>query len=125
MSARNGNALLEAHQLSQHQGARHHRNLARTRFDHFGVVGFDGGGSHHHIDPLHMGRIVAHKGLDPQRLQTLQRGTVRQVRARDAIAEVVQHLGNTTHSRATETHKVDVLNGVFHAAISSHAATMA
>jgi hypothetical protein len=47
--AGHGDALLEAHQLGQHQGARHHRDLAGARRDHFRVVAPDSGGHHHRV----------------------------------------------------------------------------
>src|SRR3546814_4738021 len=51
---------------------------------------------------------------DAERLQALQRGAVRLVRARDGVAQVEQHLGNARHADAAKADKVDVLNGVFH-----------
>ena len=123
VSTRNRDALLKAHQLRKHQRARHHGNFARTGLQHFRVVRLHGRGSNHHVRCLHVGCIVPHESLNTQCLQPLQSGALRQVRAGDGIAEVVQDLCNTTHPRATQAHKMDVLNGVFHAASSSHAAT--
>ena len=38
-----------------------------------------------------------------------------QIAAGDAVALVQQHLGNAAHAGTTDTDKVDVANGVFHA----------
>ena len=44
MSAGNGDALLQAHQLRQHHGARHDRNVPAACRQNFGIVVLDRGG---------------------------------------------------------------------------------
>ena len=95
MGACNRNALLEAHQLGQHQGAGHYRNMPSARLQHLGVGGLHGGGSHHCVGTSHMVGMVADESAYAQRVQALQRGAVAQVGAADAVAQVVQDFGNT------------------------------
>ena len=64
---------------------------------------------------------MAHRGLDTQRDQPLQSCAVAEVRTRDGVAHVQQHLGDAGHARAADTDEVDMGNGVLHAASSSHA----
>ena len=68
---RDGNALLQAHQLGQHQGAGNHRNVPIACSQHFGVVGLDGGGSHHRIRTGYVAGVVPIGG-NAQRSKTLQ-----------------------------------------------------
>ena len=125
VGARNGNALFEAHQLGEHQGARHHWDVQFACAQHLGVAGLHGRGSDHRIGPRHMRRVVAYVGLYAQRGQAAQGGAVSQVRARDGVAQVVQYFGNAGHARTAYAYKVDALHSVFHGASSSQAATMA
>ena len=41
VSATDGDAVLQAHQLGQHLGTGNHGNFALVRFDDFRIVGFD------------------------------------------------------------------------------------
>ena len=123
--ASDGHALAQAHQLGQHERARHHGNLARARSLYLGVVALHGRGGHHGIGPLDVGGVVAHMGGDAQALQAAQRGAVRQVRARHLVAQVVQHLGDAAHAGAAHADEVNVTDSVFHGASSSQAATTA
>ena len=81
MGAGDGNALLEAHQLGQHQGPRHHWNAHFTRRKDFRVVRLHGGGCDHRVDRDQVAGCMAHKSPDPQPAQALQRRAVREVRA--------------------------------------------
>jgi len=72
MGAGNRDAALQAHQLGQHDGARHHRNALFTRLQHLRVVGLHGRRGDHAVHVLKVGRIVAHEGADAQALQAAQ-----------------------------------------------------
>jgi hypothetical protein len=52
---------------------------------------------------------------DAQRGQALQGGAVALVAAGDAVAQVVQDLGDAAHAGAADADEVDVLDGVLHA----------
>ena len=59
MGAGNGNALFEAHQLGEHQGAWHHWNAAHPGRQDLGVVRLNRGGGHHAIRARHMAGSMA------------------------------------------------------------------
>ena len=98
VGACNGNALFHAHQFSQHDRSWHDRNVAFAGSQHFRVVRFDCGGCDNRIGVFHIGGRVADMGLNAQGCQAVQGGAVRQVRARDLVAQVQQHFGNATHA---------------------------
>ena len=81
VGTRNGDALLHAHQFRQHDSARHHRNMARSGDQHFGVIGLHGGRSDHGIGTLDVLGTVSHMRLNAQCRQTPECAAVRQVRA--------------------------------------------
>ena len=114
MGAGNRNALLEAHQLGQHQGARHDGNVHLAGANHLGVVLLDGGGRHHRIGAGDMVGAVAYIGGDAKRCQAFGGGVVGQVGARNGVAQIAQHLGNAGHARAAHADEMNVLDGVFH-----------
>ena len=112
--AGNGDALLEPHQFSQHQGARHHGNFLLARGHYLGVVRLDRRRGHDRIGAVDVRCRVADARRDAQPLESLQRCAVRQVRARNTVAQVEQHLGDAAHARAADTDKMDVTNRVLH-----------
>src|SRR5262249_6959404 len=69
--ASDGDAVLEAHQLSEHFGAGNDGNLALVSFDDFGVVEFDGGRRDNNLRAFDIRCFVALKDSGAQVLQTL------------------------------------------------------
>jgi hypothetical protein len=65
VGAGDGDALFEAHQLSQHQSAWHHRNAILAGVITSGLVGLHGGGGHHRIGTDDVAAFMADKGLMP------------------------------------------------------------
>ena len=116
----NGDPLLEPHQLGEHLRTRHDRHLARARRPNFRVVFLDRRRHHHSIGILHILGNVS--GSDPHAKprQPTRRRIVSQVRAAHAEAQVVQHLGDPTHARPTNSDEVDIFDFVFHLTNSSH-----
>ena len=76
MRAGNGDAGLQAHQLGQHHGARHHGDAPGTRSDHLGVVTLHGGRRDHGFGTFDVRSIVAHVDMDAQRSQATRGGAV-------------------------------------------------
>ena len=109
-----GDAVAETHQFGQHQRARNHRNFARLRRHHFGVVFFHGGGSHHHIGIGHMLGGVAGIHFYAQIAQMACYRALRLIRAGHLEAQIVQHFGNAAHARAADADEMNVVNPVFH-----------
>ncbi len=67
MATGHGNAVFfQAHQLGQHLGPLHHRNVGRAGRHHLGVIASDGSGSHHHIGARYPLGMVAFMDLAPQ-----------------------------------------------------------
>ena len=79
VGARNCNALLETHQLGQHQGARHDGDVHFASAHDFGVVGLHRSGGHHRIGTCDVGLSVAHIGGDTQGRQAFEGGAVGKV----------------------------------------------
>ncbi len=113
--AGNRDALLQAHQLGQHERARHHGNALLARGQHFGVVRLHGGGGDDRVRAVDVRGGVAHEGADAQAREPSQRGAVGQVGAGDLVAQVQQHFGDAAHARAADADEVDVTDCVLHA----------
>ena len=118
-------ALLQAHQLGQHHGARHDRHAARARGDHLGVVGAHRGRRDDRLGAGDVIGVVADRDADAERGERPRRRALALVGARDRVAEVVQDLGDAAHAGTADADEVDVLDGVLHAARVLHAATIA
>ena len=71
VSTGHGNAVPVAHQLSQHLGARNHRNAAFQRTCDLRVFLVDGTGNYQHVRLFHIGCLMPQNDLDAQSLQTL------------------------------------------------------
>ena len=123
VSASDRYALLEAHQLSQHQGPRHDGNVLLAGSHDLRVVGLHRGRCDDRVGTHHVGRSVAHIGPDAQASEPLQRRAVGQIRTRDHIAQGQQNFGDAAHARASEAYEMNVANCMFHEASSSQAAT--
>jgi hypothetical protein len=115
MRAGDGDTLLEAHQLGQHLGARHHGNAALARHLHFRVVVLDGGGHHHRVGRRgHIPRAMADDDANAQPRQATRRGTFSKIRPAHLEALVGQHLGDAAHAGTTDADEVDAFDFVFH-----------
>ena len=77
----NRNALLEPHQLRQHQRTRHDRNALFAGRQYLGVIRLHGCRGDHGINTCQVFCCVPHKGLDADARQATQRGAVRQIGA--------------------------------------------
>jgi len=112
--AGNRDALLEAHQLGQHLRARHHRNLAGARRDHFRVVFFHCTGNHHHIGASNMFSGMPLRHACAGRSQALGRRIAAQIRAAHLETEIEQDLGNAAHADTANAYEMNVFDFVFH-----------
>ena len=64
MRAGHGDAVLEAHQLGQHLGARDHRNLQSPSLGDLGILSPDSRAGHHDVGSFDVRCVVAF--LDPR-----------------------------------------------------------
>ena len=108
MRAGDRDAVLHAHQLAEHLGARDHRNLARARGLDLGVVALDRA---RHDDDVGLAEVVGAVALldrAADRREVARDLGVVHVRARHAVAHVGEHLGDAAHAHAADADEVDL-----------------
>ncbi len=120
VSAGDGDAAAQPHQLGQHHGARHDRHMARARGQHLGVVALYGGGGDDRVGAGDMRGLMTDMDADAQFGQPARHGAVGLIGAGDGVAEVVQDLGDAAHAGTTDADEMDVLDRVLHAAVSGN-----
>ena len=87
--------ITEAHQLSEHLGTGHNRQLGGPRGDHFGVAFVDGAGDHHGIGFLNIARVVTDEDSCTQSAEAFDLAIATEVRALHLVAEVQHDLGDS------------------------------
>ena len=112
-----GDAVFEAHEFGQHQGAGDDGYLLREGGGHFGVVFFDGGGGYDDIRAADVFGGVAGVDAHAQGGQVLSYRALRLVGSGDDVALVVQHFGDAAHARAADADEMDVSDSVFHGGV--------
>ncbi|MPL96742.1 hypothetical protein SDC9_42924 [bioreactor metagenome] len=108
MGAGDRDVRLQPHQLGQHLGAAHHRQLAPARLLELGVALLDRRGDHHHRDVV--GDVLGALTLVEGGAQLDQPvGDLRglRVRALHLVAERHQHFGDARHADAADADEVD------------------
>ncbi len=114
MGAGDSDALLEAHQFSQHLGAWHDRNVSCACGGHFRVVFFHGGRNHHGIGIDNVFGAMADGHADAFFAQTKRGRRGGQVGAADRETLVGEHLGDARHAGAANPDEVNAFDFVFH-----------
>ena len=109
VGARDGDAVLEPHELGEHLRPRDDGDAALARHLHLDVVGGDGGRVHDDVRALDVGGLVPGEDLGAEALEPLDGVVAPGVGAGDAIAQVEQHLGDAAHADAADAHEVDLL----------------
>ena len=112
-------AALEPHQLREHQCARHHRDAALARGEHFRVVRLHGARHHDGVGAFHLVRLVLQRNLHAERAQAPRCRIGREIRAAHLIAKVRQHFGDAGHADAADAHEMDAPHLVLHRALIS------
>ena len=81
-----------------------------VRFDHFGIVGDDGGRNDHHVRAVDVDRL---RGLRKSWRPSFARRSVMaeglRVGAGNGVAEGEQHFGDAAHADAADAHQVNAL----------------
>ena len=108
--ARDGDAVLHAHQLGEHLRPGDHRDLQAVGLEHLGVVRAHRGGDDDDLGVLDVGRVVTGGDAPAEHAQALGDRGRREVRAADVVAEVQQHLGDPAHADPADAHEVDALD---------------
>ena len=89
MRTGNGDAVAEAHQFRQHQGARNDRDLLLQRSNDFGIVFFDGGRGNNYVGAIDVFGSMAGINLDAESAQMLGNGITRLIRTGNFKAQIV------------------------------------
>ena len=76
MRAADGDRIAEAHQLGQHLGAAHHRQMFFARGDKLGIGAFDRGGDDNHFGIAQIFGLVADGDGNALFAQALQQQSV-------------------------------------------------
>ncbi len=118
MRSGDGDATLQAHQFGQHLGSRHDRDFLLAGSDHFRIVGLDGRRHNQCIGAGDVGGGMADHHRDTFAFQAAGRRAGGDVGTADIEIEVGEHFGDAAHARTANTDEVDVLDLVFHLAIS-------
>jgi hypothetical protein len=103
-------AVFQAHQLSQHFGARDHRNVTGVRGGNFRIVARDSGAGDDDFSSGEIFSAMTFKRNSAQSGKTMCDGRGLEVGARDLETKVKQHLGDTTHANAADAYEMDALD---------------
>ena len=109
MGAGNRNAVLQAHQFSQHFCPWNYRNRRLAGRLDFRIFRIDGRRNHHHIGTFNMLGRMLFKYCAPQAFEAV--GNIRffDVGTRYLVAQVQQQLSNTAHADAADAHKMNMV----------------
>ena len=110
MGAAHRHAGFEAHQLRQHFGAAHDRQVTVAGLDQLRIVGFDRRGNDHHLGVAEIGGIVADRNGNAALAQARHVVIVGDVRALNLVAKCRHDLGDTAHADAANA---DEMNGPY------------
>ncbi len=97
----------QPHQLAQHFGATHHRQLARPRGQHFRIILLHRTRHDHDLGVGDIVGAVADRDLDAVLDQPPRVGALGDVAALHLVAEIVQHLGDARHADAADADEMD------------------
>jgi len=111
---RDGDAVLESHQLREHFCAGYDWDVQAAGFDDFGILLSDGGTDDDHFGTGYVLRAVSLEDCGAQAGETLRSGRILEIRPGDSVAEVEQNLGDTAHADATDTDEMNPLNSSEH-----------
>ena len=109
MHAGDGYAVFQPHQLSKHFRSLDDRDFALVGFQNFRVVARDGGTGHDDVGRSHLFGCVPDENDCPKRLQAIRCSRSPNIRSRDRKANGKQDLGNTAHTDATNSNKMNAL----------------
>jgi hypothetical protein len=108
--AGHGDGVAEAHQLTEHLGARHHGNALAQRRHHLGVVVGHRARGDHDVGVADVLRGVTEHDPGAEPRQALGDGVRFEVAALHLVTQVEQHLGDAAHAAAADAHEVDAMD---------------
>ena len=112
--ARDRDPLLQAHQLGQHQRARHDGNRALARHYHFGVVRRHRGRDDDRVGAFDIARVVANGDGDAERLEPARRCIRGKIGSGNAKALRRENLRDSAHACAADADKMHAFDLVLH-----------
>src|SRR5499427_9471639 len=114
VGARDGNAVLEAHQLGEHLGAGDRRDLLPAGGLDLDVVARDRRRIDDHVRALDVAGLVADEDLRAQLREPLDGLAPLLIGARHAVAEVQEYLSYAGHADAADADEMDLLIALKH-----------
>jgi len=111
VGARHRDAVLEAHELGQHLGARDDGDAEALGFLHLRVVGRNGGGHDRHVGAPDVLGPVAEGDAGPARPQEVGHLGGLEVGPGDGVAHGLEHRGDAAHAGAADADEMDALDG--------------
>ena len=117
MGARHGDALLQAHQLGEHERTRHDGNRPCARRLNLRVLFRDRAGYDDRVRPCDVLCRMTFPDFDAETLQVARHRAFGEVRAAHAIAEIREHFGDAAHTDPADAHEMHVFDFVLHAAL--------
>ena len=114
MGARDGDAVLEPHELGQHLGPWNDGHAPLPRHLDLDIVAGHRRGVDDHVRALDVTGLVAEEHLGPEPLQSLDELAALLIGAGDAIAQVQEHLGDPAHADAADAHEMNLLVFLVH-----------
>ena len=121
MGAGNRDAPFQAHDLSQHFGARYYRNQPGACLDDFGVVGFYRRRNNDDLGFFQVRAVMADGDIDSEIAEPQDIGAFGDVAALNGVAEIVQNFRNPAHADPADPDEMDGADAErqrLHAAIS-------
>ena len=109
MHARNGNPVLQPHQLGQHLRALDYWDLPPPCFHHLGIALIHRRAGDDHTRSDNIGRSVALENRRPQRRQPFGNRRTPQVRSANRVAQVEQYLGDAAYADPANAYEVNSL----------------
>ena len=110
MGTGNCNTVTIAHQFGEHLSAAYNRNALGMCRGNLGIFNGDCRGFHHYISADYIGFTVADKHCCARSLQTTNTGTLTNIRTGNFITLIEQDFGDTTHTTAANTDKMNTLD---------------
>ena len=120
--AGDGDAAFESHQLGQHLRARHDRDFPFAGGDDFRIIRLDRRRDHDGIGAGDVLGGMADGDADALAFEAAGRGAGGEIGAADVEIEVGEDFGDAAHPGTADADEVNVLDLVFHLAISPQSA---
>src|SRR5437016_5682453 len=110
MHTGDSNAVLQAHEFSKHLRARNDWDVIRPRRRNLRILTRNRRTRDHNFSPGHIFSTMSDEDNGAQTRQTLRNLGIAEIRTRNFVAEVQQHLGDAAHADAADADKMNALD---------------